>query len=233
MSAKRRAGASTPVQLEIVALNALYGRSEALRGVSLRAGGGEIVGLVGANGSGKSTLLKVLAGLHSNWTGQVRWRGDDFRAPGFEARVRMGIRYLPQGGCAVSGLRVSGHLRMFCSQAGKSGAALHPEPERVSHIFGLSGVWERRAGALSGGERRRLENACVWVSGGSLFLLDEPFAGLDKDFVPALGRLWAEKAAAGGILVIAGHNVGTLEAMGARILRLDAGELRGEVPQKM
>jgi ABC-type nitrate/sulfonate/bicarbonate transport system ATPase subunit len=144
-----------------------------LDGVTLRAGSGEFVALVGPSGSGKSTLLSIIAGLDAPTSGEVALAGDP-RAP------RLGrVGYMPQKDLllpwrtaldnAIAGLQARG---VPMPQARQAARALFAR-------FGLAGFERSYPHALSGGMRQRVAFARAVLAAGHLLLLDEPFGALD------------------------------------------------------
>ena len=93
----RRGTAKTGTLLEISGLTCRYGRIEALHGVSLKVGAGELVALVGANGAGKTTMLRTVSGVQPAAAGTIRFDGHDITKMRADARVRAGIAQVPEG----------------------------------------------------------------------------------------------------------------------------------------
>lgn len=154
-----------------------YGAREVLRGVSLDASPGEILGLLGPNGSGKSTLFAILAGLLRPDAGGIRLDGVEI-APGARVlRARAGVVF--QEASLDGKLGAEANLRLA--------AALHRVPRararaRVAALLEAVGLADRArepVERLSGGFRRRLELARALVHAPSVLLLDEPTTGLD------------------------------------------------------
>jgi NitT/TauT family transport system ATP-binding protein len=168
------AGAPAAPLIEVDGLHHAFGEVEALRGLSLRAGRGEVVGLVGPSGCGKSTLLELLCGLAEPTGGRLSVAGAT------DPEGRLGAcAYMPQRDLllpwysaldnAALALRNAGMARR---QAREQAAALFPR-------FGLEGFEQARPAELSGGMRQRVAFLRTLVAGKPVLLLDEPFASLD------------------------------------------------------
>jgi branched-chain amino acid transport system ATP-binding protein len=159
--------------LEIDGLNAWYGESQVLRGVTLALDEGEVVVLAGRNGSGRSTLAKAVMGLVRK-EGTVRFRGRSIAALPTHAIARLGLGYVPEQRDVFPGLTVRENL-ILGLKPGKSRSL----PADVQRLFPV--LQERacvRAGALSGGEQQMLSLARTLVGDPSLVIIDEPTEGL-------------------------------------------------------
>jgi len=159
-------------------VSAHYGRIQALRGVSLTVGDGEIVTIIGANGAGKSTTLMTICGIVPASAGEVRYQGAsiaDTRADQLPAR---GLCQVPEGRRIFPRLTVEENLDM--------GAFFRRDPDGIEAdrgtVFRLFPVlFERRrqyGGTLSGGEQQMLAIARALMSRPKMLLLDEPSLGL-------------------------------------------------------
>ena len=154
-----------------------YGTRPVLNGVDLSVGAGETVLLAGPNGCGKSTMLKAILGMLPLDTGTIRFNGAPLEGMTTEKRVRAGIGYLRQTGNIFPGLTVEENLEL--AGLALSVSDFDREMERILGIFDfLKGVLKKRSGVLSGGQRQALAIAMVLLRPRSLYLLDEPTAGL-------------------------------------------------------
>lgn len=155
-----------------------YGRTEALRDVTLTVPPGAVFGFLGPNGAGKSTLLKILVGLVRQSAGNVAVLGG---APG-SAAVQSRIGYLPEQFRFPAWMTGNELLRFHLRLAGASATA--GECLRLLGLVGLDGAGERRIGAYSKGMQQRLGLAQSLVGRPRVVFLDEPTSALDP-----LGRL--------------------------------------------
>jgi len=182
--------------LQLDGIHTFYGRIEALKGVSLEVGQGEIVALIGANGAGKSTLLMTVCGNPRAAQGRVLLEGQDItRLPTFEI-VRLGVAQSPEGRRIFPRMTVLENLQMGAITADP--ARLHEDLERVYGWFPI--LKERiaqRGGTLSGGEQQMLAIGRALMSRPRLLLLDEPSLGLAplivKQIFAVLTRINAEE----------------------------------------
>lgn len=149
-----------------------------LRGLSLQAGAGEIVTLLGPNGCGKSTLLKTVAGYLRPRGGSVRLHGEDVSRVPVHRKVRHGgVGFVPQTDNVFGSLTTWENLAL--------GGQFLPAADarrRIADLCAVYPVLQRKlqapAASLSGGERQILSLARALMPRPSLLLLDEPSAGL-------------------------------------------------------
>ncbi len=188
-SATVRSGPPSPassirgVSLQARDVVAGYGGAPVIHGVSVDVDPGRIVSLVGPNGSGKSTLLKALVGVIRVSSGQVLLGGSDVTNRRPEDMARSGVGYVPQVDDVFAPLTVKENLEMGGYLLRPREVAAHVE--RVIEVFPRLGTMlGRRAGKLSGGERKMLAMARVLMLEPSVVVLDEPTANL----APALAQ---------------------------------------------
>jgi branched-chain amino acid transport system ATP-binding protein len=162
--------------LDVTNLVAAYGAVEALKGVSLHVGKGEIVTLIGANGAGKSTLLMSLCGDPRARSGSVVLDGQDITQRPTHEIMRMGVAQAPEGRRIFPRMSVLENLLMGAQAQGHDPA---PELARVFRLFPrLEERQAQRGGTLSGGEQQMLAIGRALMSKPRLLLLDEPSLGL-------------------------------------------------------
>ena len=163
--------------LEIAGVHTFYGHIEALRGVNLSVGKGEIVTLIGANGAGKSTLLMTICGTPQARNGSVSFDGEEItRKPTYEI-MRKGIAQSPEGRRIFPRMTVLENLQMGAVTGNP--ANFDQDLEKVLALFPILRQRQgQRGGTLSGGEQQMLAIARALMSRPRLLLLDEPSLGL-------------------------------------------------------
>ena len=175
---------STPV-LELDGVEIRYGAVAAVRGLTLRLGLGEIVGLIGPNGAGKSSTLHAIMGLVPVHAGEIRLDGKSIRGRAPESVARAGVALVPEGRRIYPNLTVSENLRLGLA-ARRSRVGEHRE-EDISWVHELFPIVretrDRQAGALSGGQQQQLAIARALVARPDVLLLDEPSLGLAPQLV--------------------------------------------------
>jgi branched-chain amino acid transport system ATP-binding protein len=163
--------------LTVSGVHTFYGNIEALKGVDIEVGVGEIVTIIGANGAGKSTLLMTICGRPRAARGRIVFEGRDItRMPTFEI-VRLGIAQSPEGRRIFPRMTVLENLQMGATVADPSRFA--DDLERVFTLFPiLRQRQNQRGGTLSGGEQQMLAIGRALMARPRLLLLDEPSLGL-------------------------------------------------------
>ena len=163
--------------LAIQSVETFYGHIQALHGVSLEVGEGEIVTLIGANGAGKSTLLMTICGSPQARSGRILYAGEEITArPTFEI-MRLGIAQSPEGRRIFARMTVLENLQIGATTTDPQHFAR--DIEKVYELFPILKERERqRGGTLSGGEQQMLAIGRALMSRPKLLLLDEPSLGI-------------------------------------------------------
>jgi branched-chain amino acid transport system ATP-binding protein len=165
--------------LSIEKIHSHYGRFEALRGVSLEVGEGEVVTILGANGAGKSTLLRNISGLKRPSSGSISFLGQRIDQLAPDVIVRLGISQCPEGRLLFPEMPVHKNLELGGYVRRRDRRHIESMREEVCSLFPI--VKERAnqmAGTLSGGEQQMLAIGRALMSGPKLLMLDEPSLGL-------------------------------------------------------
>ncbi|MFP5259683.1 MAG: ABC transporter ATP-binding protein [Acidobacteriota bacterium] len=164
--------------LNLSGIESYYGNIQALKGVSLRIGQGEIVTLIGANGAGKTTTLMSISGVVQPRQGKVEFLGENITRLSTERIVSLGITQVPEGRMIFPRLTVRENLLMG-AYLRKDKAGIRDDEEHAYTLFPV--LRERRTqmgGTLSGGEQQMLAIGRALLARPKLLLLDEPSLGL-------------------------------------------------------
>jgi len=166
------------MMLELINVNAYYGRIQALKDVSLRVDEGKIVSLLGANGSGKTTTVRTIVGLNRSIANDIRFEGRPIgRIPPHQI-VRLGIAMVPERRELFSDMKVIDNLEMGAYSRANT-AQMRRDLDWIYSLFPvLAERGKNRAGALSGGQQQMLAIGRALMSHPRLLLLDEPTLGL-------------------------------------------------------
>ena len=174
--------------LEVDKLEAFYGRTKALHGVSFAMEEGGITTVLGANGAGKTTTLRAISNMVKTG-GSIRFDGRPIEGKATEQIVGMGIAHVPEGRGTFVDLTVEENLRIgMYARRDKRNAGR--DMERVLELFPILGQRRKQnAGTLSGGEQQMLAVARALMLGPRLLLLDEPSLGLAPLVVREIFRI--------------------------------------------
>lgn len=211
--------------LEVNNLNAWYGPSHILQGVSLTVGKGELVCLIGRNGAGKTTTVKSIAGLITKANGSVKFDGADILGLPAHARFAAGLAYVPEERRIVPGLTVRENIRL--------GLLASPLRKRETDVIDeiaetfprLKERLDQMAITMSGGEQQMLAIARAVASKPKMVLLDEPSEGIMPVLVDEMFEYFAALKRSGVTILLIEQNVGLALKIADRAYILDQGEV--------
>jgi branched-chain amino acid transport system ATP-binding protein len=169
--------------LEISDLVCCYGKVEAIKGISLSIGQGQLVALIGANGAGKSTTLRAISGILPSSSGRLVFEGQDITRCSAREILARGIAHCPEGRRVFPDMTVEENLDMG-AYLRRDAAEVATDRDRVLTQFPR--LAERRsqvAGTLSGGEQQMLAIGRAIMSKPRLMMFDEPSLGLAPNIV--------------------------------------------------
>ena len=214
-------------RMEIRDLSFSYPGRQALSGISLTIGEGEIVGIVGPNGSGKSTLLKAMAGIFPPASGSVSLGGAPLAAMKPRERAQS-IAFVPQESGTPFSYRAlevvlmgrAPHLPAFGFESARDVAIARGAMEKTDSLQ----FAQRPIDELSGGERQRVIIARALAQESPILILDEPTAALDIRHQSGLHAILAEENRARGTTIVAAmHDLNLAAAFCGRIVMLRDG----------
>ena len=208
--------------LELENVNAYYGDSHILHGVSLAVREGEVACLLGRNGAGKTTtILTVMGYLHPR-PGRIRYDGRDIAALPPYLVARLGFGFVPQERGIFASLTVRENLTTF-ARSGGSGYWTLP---RIFELFPQLQSRERNLGfELSGGEQQMLSIARALMLNPRVLLLDEPSEGLAPMIVQEIVKVLARLKQEGLAILLVEQNLPTAFTVGDRHHVMNKGEI--------
>ncbi len=195
-----------PPLLAVDGVKVSYGAIQALKGVTLKVGKGEVVALIGANGAGKTSTLRAVSGMLKPVGGRITFGGEDTTGAKAHTLVPRGMAHAPEGRGIFPNLTVLENLEL--------GAYLRRDTDAIDEDMEKSYVLfpklkERRkqlAGTLSGGEQQMLAIARALLSRPKLLLLDEPSLGLAPQVTETIFRNLRDVNAAGVSILLVEQN---------------------------
>ena len=199
--------------------------SRILRKVTLEAGPGELVCLIGRNGAGKTTTLRTVMGYRRPAAGTITLGGETIAGLPTHAIAARGVGYAPEESGVFGDLTVAENIELatWTRPGGR------PAAERVARAYDvfprLRGFAARGGTQLSGGERKMLSIARALALDPTLLLLDEPFEGLSPAIIPQLGESIAAIARLGPAILLAESNLHHVPVYATRLYVIERGEI--------
>jgi branched-chain amino acid transport system ATP-binding protein len=215
--------------LVLEALNAYYGRAQALEDVNIEITGGS-TSVIGRNGMGKTTLCNAIVGLPpARITGSIRYQGKELVGRPSYKIAKLGIGYVPQGRRLFPSLSVDEHLRMLASRGGSKRWTV----ERAYELFPRLRERKRNGGAqLSGGEQQMLAIARALLTNPTLLIMDEPSEGLAPAIIEHLVETFKTLEEEGLAILMIEQNLAMATAVAERQLVMVAGSIYAETTAK-
>ena len=220
--------------LEVSNLEAWYGESQALHGVDLKVGEGEMITILGRNGVGKTTTLRAIMGLIRSRKGEIRLAGKDMLPVPLHKTAKHGLGFVPEERGIFATLTVEENLKLPPVVA-EGGMSL----DEIYELF--PNLLERRSSPgtkLSGGEQQMLAMARILRTGAKVLLLDEPTEGLAPVIVQRIGDVLQKLKARGMTVVLVEQNFRFAAKISDRFYLMDHGQMVadfpvGELPNRM
>jgi len=212
--------------LEISNLRAWYGESQALHGVDLSVGEGEMVTILGRNGVGKTTTLRTIMGMIRNRKGEIRLGGKDMMPVPLYRTAKCGLGFVPEERGIFATLNVEENL-LLPPVVASGGMSL----DEIYELF--PNLHERRHSPgtkLSGGEQQMLAMARILRTGIKVLLLDEPTEGLAPVIVQRIGEVLQKLKSRGMTIVLVEQNFRFASRISDRFYLMDHGEMVANFP---
>jgi ABC-2 type transport system ATP-binding protein len=204
-----------------------YGDLEAVRGIDIEVGAGEVFAFLGPNGAGKTTTVEILEGYRGRDAGEVSVLGEDPSDAGRSWRQRIGI--------VLQSCKLEPYLTVRESLALFAGYYESPRPiEETIDLVGLADKADARAGSLSGGQQRRLDVGMALIGDPDLLFLDEPTTGFDPQARRQAWDLIAGLRDLGKTVFLTTHYMDEAQRLADRVAIIAGGEIvaRG-APQEL
>ncbi|OJF13973.1 ABC transporter ATP-binding protein [Couchioplanes caeruleus] len=211
--------------LELQDLTLLYGRIQALHGISLTVGQGEIVALIGANGAGKSTTMRAISGLRPIAEGRIIFDGEDITRMRADLRVVRGVSQSPEGRGIFPGMTVRENLEMG-AYTRRNRSEINEDMDRAFTLFPRLKEREKQVGGtMSGGEQQMLAVGRALMSRPKLLLLDEPSMGLAPMLIQQIFDIIVEINQQGTTILLVEQNAQQALSRAHRAYVLETGRI--------
>lgn len=206
--------------MSVQSLTKKYGKTQAIKDITLTIPKGECYGLVGPNGAGKSTLMKIVASVIHDYKGTLQFSG--VTAPkGFKRK----IGYVPQEICLEGTVSAKRNLFFFGKLYGLKGNQLRKRTEEVLEEIGLKERASDKVQTFSGGMKRRLNIGCALMHHPELIVMDEPTVGIDPQSRAYIFQMIENIKHQGRTIIYASHYMEEVEQICDEIAFLDRGEI--------
>jgi manganese/zinc/iron transport system ATP- binding protein len=198
--------------LKVEHLSVNYDKTPVLWDIHCEIPEGKLVGIIGPNGAGKSTFLKTVLGMISPLSGKVEFFGEPYK------RVRDRIAYVPQRSSVDWDFPVTAFEIVLMGRYGKLGLCKWPKAadkeatRSALEMVGMLPFAHRQISELSGGQQQRLFIARALLQDADLYLMDEPFAGVDMATEKAIIALMDQLKVQGKTLLVVHHDLSTVDS---------------------
>lgn len=200
-----------PFAFETHHLSVNYDRTPVLWDITLEVPMGQLVGIVGPNGAGKSTLIKTAMGLLTPMSGKVAFLGQPLK------QVRGRVAYVPQRESVDWDFPITVHELVLMGRYGRLGLFRRPRSadraaaDHYLELVGMSDFRHRQINQLSGGQQQRAFIARALIQEADIYLMDEPFAGIDHNSEHVIMDLLRRLRENGKTVFVVHHDLNTVE----------------------
>ncbi|WP_026478760.1 ABC transporter ATP-binding protein [Alkaliphilus transvaalensis] len=210
-------------RLEVNGLYSGYEKVEVLKDVSIEINSGEIVGLIGSNGAGKTTLLKTILGIIPPTEGKLIVEGVEIDQDWNQAKGK--IAYIPEMPLLYEELTLLEHLEFTAMANGVDKNVFEKRISRLLDTFNMRDKLHHFPNSFSKGMRQKVMVMCGLLYDPTLFVVDEPFIGLDPKSIKALVNILKEKRTQGLGILMSTHVLDAAERICDRFIVLSGGRV--------
>ena len=212
--------------IEIKNLCRQFDKFVAVNNISFTVKQGELFAFLGTNGAGKSTTISMICTLLAKTSGSIIVDGFDTEKEAAKVRSRLGVVF--QTNVLDDLLTIGDNLNTRARFQGLSGNELHCRIKELRDVFGLSDIWKRPFGKLSGGQKRKCEIARAILNKPEILILDEPTTGLDPQTRTAIWKLIRDMQIQQGMTVFLTTHYMEEAAAADNVLILEKGRICAE-----
>ncbi|MEW4371554.1 ABC transporter ATP-binding protein [Paenibacillus kandeliae] len=194
-----------------------------LHDISFSVGRGEMIGLIGLNGAGKSTTMKHILGLMTPQGGEVQIHGTTLQ--GDAQQYRSSLAFVPEAPQLYEEMTVREHLEFTARAYGVSQSDYEQRAARLISLFNMGEKEDSLSMHLSKGMKQKVMIMCAFVAAPPLYIIDEPFLGLDPLGIRSLLDFMVETKQGGSSILLSSHILSTIENYCDRFIVLHKGRV--------
>ena len=209
--------------IEIKNVSKWYQKNQVIKNINLEFEGNSIIGYIGQNGAGKSTTIKMLAGLITDFEGEINILGMDIKKNIIEVKKHIG--YIPEQAILYECLTPVEYLEFIGGLHEIESAKLNTKILELLKIFDLYEKADERMTSFSKGMKQKVLLIAGFIHNPEIILLDEPLSGLDANAVILVKEILVQLKLAGKTIFYSSHIMDVVEKMSDKIVIIDKGEI--------
>lgn len=209
--------------LEIENLVGGYSRVPVLKDISFTVKAGELVGLIGLNGAGKSTTIKHIIGLLRPQKGKITLEGVTLKSDPKTYKQKMA--YIPETPILYEELTLREHIELTIMAYGLEAKSAWRRAQKLLELFRLENKLDWFPANFSKGMKQKVMIVCAFITEAKLYIIDEPFLGLDPLATQDLLDLIDQKKQAGAAVLMSTHVLSTAQEYCDRFVMIDQGQV--------
>ncbi|VYU10724.1 ATP-binding cassette domain-containing protein [Clostridium tertium] len=209
--------------LELKDLKKNFGEKEVLKGINLKISSGSIVGYIGPNGAGKSTTVKLILGLVTGYSGEIKVMGTDISKGDEEYKKKIG--YVPEVPEIYDSLTGKEYLTFIAQIYGIDYDKANDKSLKLMDVLGISEAYNKRISSYSKGMKQKLILISSLLHNPEILFLDEPLSGLDANSVMIIKEILYHLAKEGKTIFYSSHIMEVVEKISDRIVLINNGEI--------
>ncbi|WP_066894240.1 ABC transporter ATP-binding protein [Clostridium nigeriense] len=209
--------------LELINLRKSFGEKDVLKGINLTVNRGSVIGYIGPNGAGKSTTVKLIMGLITGYTGEIKIFGEDISK--IDESYKKKIGYVPEVPDIYDSLTGKEYLTFIGQLYGIDYNKVNDKAQRLMEILGILDSYEKRISSYSKGMKQKLILISSLIHNPEILFLDEPLSGLDANSVMIIKEILLNLAKEGKTIFYSSHIMEVVEKISDRIILINNGEI--------
>lgn len=214
--------------IEVTDLRKVYGEKAAVDGLTLRVERGCFFGFLGPNGAGKTTTIRMLMGLAPATSGTIRILGHDM--PGDAVAIKSKIGLVPDDTLLFDHLTGGEFIEFVGRMYGLGRDLAHQRTSELLELFELHGAGRKLIGEYSKGMKKRVAMAAALIHRPQLYLLDEPFEGVDAVGARLMKEILLDQVRQGATIFLTSHVLEVVERLCDRVAIINQGRIAVDGP---